>query len=264
MSDARGSLGSGAGDHQVPTVIHDFVDLVQDLLADVRSHATDREIYRTLHETQFHRDYWNRFAWHLAPYGTRVLEGLVSTGKIIRSCHAHGHGVGHVPEWLRSNAQEARDVRKELAGETVAYGLINFRRDLEADRWKPDGGRSLASYFIGACLFAFPNVLRNWRNGETKWSKAQDVLFQDGMFLLQPELNPTSAIDAIVTLEAMLAAEEDPVADIIRLNFDGFTNSEIAHILGLTVRAVRHTIRQCQSRARSRFLGEGTINGPAS
>jgi hypothetical protein len=264
MSDAHDDSGSGAGDRQPPTSVPDFVDLVEDLVDDVRRHANDRAIYRTLHQTRFHRTYWNEFVRRLAPYGTRVIEGLLCTGKIIRSCNERGHHVGHVPEWLRSGNQEAREVRKELAGETVANGLVIFRKDLEADRWRPDGGRSLASYFIGACLFAFPNVLRRWSSGETRWSRARDVLFADGMIRLEPELNPTSAIDAILTLEAMTAAEGNRVADVIRLHFYEFRSGEIAHILDLPVKSVRTIIREYQSRARSRFLGEGTINGPAN
>jgi hypothetical protein len=62
--------------------------------------------------------------------------------------------------------------RFDLALENVAEALRFFRnRVLHAGRWSFDGGATVTTFFVGACLPAFPNVFRRWRVAELKWNR---------------------------------------------------------------------------------------------
>ena len=258
MRDTEGQLSSGDDDDDANGRLDDLAEEVEDLVADIRQHSVDRLVYIQLRNSDFCADYWDPLAERLVHYGCRVMLGWLCTGKITRKCQDQGHGAPQVPEWLMSATPEARDVRQELVGETVAHGLVIFRKKLIDDQWDPDAGRSLAAYFIGACLYAFPNVVRRWRNGEFRWRKAQSEWLQRGGAVVEPVIHPLGVVDAMLTLESLLKDEEQRVVSAVRLSYIGFNNVEIAHMLGLTDGAVRGIIRRWRQRVQLRLSkGEG-------
>lgn len=55
------------------------------------------------------------------------------------------------------------DEVQSLANDTVSQGILDFReRALIGGGWSPQGGASLKTYFVGRCVFAFPNFYRKW------------------------------------------------------------------------------------------------------
>lgn len=257
--DLRASAADEEGQEQSPT----FATAIEDLLSDVRRHGSDRAIYVMLRDSGFRADYWDLLAEQLVRYGFRVLLGWLRTGKIVHKCVTQGHGSPNLPAWLMSDDREAQEIRQELVWETLANGLVIFRGNLESGRWDPDAGRSLATYFVAACVYAFPNVLRRWRNGEARWEKAKEALFREAAFLVEPRFHPFSVVDAAVTLESLVADEDEQDANVIRLLVDGFTQVEIAHVLGMNDGAVHRVVRRWRSRTKARLV-EGETSSESS
>src|SRR5262249_8550976 len=47
-----------------------------------------------------------------------------------------------------------------------------FVRDaLIEGSWSPEGGASLTTYFVGACLAVFPNAFRRWHTEHQYWQR---------------------------------------------------------------------------------------------
>ena len=264
MTEIGDDLHSGAGDQDGQEPSPTFAAAIEDMLSDARRHGSDRAIYLMLRECGFCASYWDLLAEQLARYGFRILLGWLRTGKIVQKCVTQGHGSPRLPSWLMSDEREAQEVRQELVWETLANGLVIFRGNLEAGRWDPEAGRSLATYFVGACVYAFPNVLRRWRNGDAKWEKSREVLFREGAFLVEPRFHPFSVIDAIVTLESFVTDEHERDANVIRLVFDGFKRVEIAHVLGMSVSDVNRVVRRWRSRTKAKLVEGGTASEASS
>lgn len=259
MTDAGDDLRSRAGDQDGWEQRQTYAAVIKDFPSDARRHSSDRAAYEMLRDSGFNPAYWDLLAERLVSYGFRVLLGWLTTGKIIQKCLTQGHGSPYVPTWLMSDDLEAREIRQELVWETLANGLVIFRSNLEAGRWDPNAGRSLATYFVAGCVYAFPNVLRQWRNSEVRWEQATKAMLQDGTLPVEPHVYPFDIIDTLATLESLVSDESKRNANVIRLYFHGCKITEIGRILGLSESATRRIIRQWQSRARS-ILAEGDTN----
>jgi hypothetical protein len=100
--------------------------------------------------------HWRRFADVLAGYGVQVIRSWVVNGKIFLRCREKGIGLN----WgLKRTADDAQ----ELANETVARAVVAFREKVLIPRcWTPEKGASLKTFFVGQCVFQFPNVYRAW------------------------------------------------------------------------------------------------------
>jgi hypothetical protein len=112
------------------------------------------------------------FAGELAAYGYPVILAWLRRGTIWKHCADRGRAL-YPTDAEREILETQFDERLDLALETVAEGLWFFRdRVLRASQWSFDGGATLTTYFVGACLLAFPNVFRRWRAAEQKWNRA--------------------------------------------------------------------------------------------
>ena len=60
--------------------------------------------------------------------------------------------------------------------ETTAKALVFFRDQvLLGKRWNVNAGATVTTYFVGACLLAFPNVFRRWQGEQRRLSRAYAV-----------------------------------------------------------------------------------------
>jgi len=126
--------------------------------------------------------------------------------------------------------------------------------------WRPDGGASLETFFVGQCLIRFANVYRRWlrENG----CGGADVLDDTGRRSDTPiELAPIGRTtlhygnpEAGVALESYLGVTADPVTrSILSYVADGYRHEEIAQLLDLSVGAVKsrlYHLRQIQQTQR--------------
>ncbi|MFD0538783.1 hypothetical protein ACFQY7_38700 [Actinomadura luteofluorescens] len=102
-------------------------------------------------------------------YALAVMMSWTRTGQIVKECNARGRPI-RLAEY--GPGRWSREDRLELVGETVTRALQYFMtKVLAAGRWDPNKGASLNTFFIGACLFQFPNVYDRWAREQHSWDR---------------------------------------------------------------------------------------------
>jgi DNA-directed RNA polymerase specialized sigma24 family protein len=190
---------------------------------------------------------WDYVATELWWYGWSVMSAWLSTGLITKKCWEKGRTVALPSDWTVED-------REDLIAVAVADGLELFRQALVSDRWKPEQGASLRTYFLGGCVLAFPNALRRWRNDRDRYRMAAVTS------VLQAEawrgtIEPVDVVDAIDALRSLIRGESQRDQAIRQLCFDNYTPAEIADVLGMTPGAVNAAL--FRMRRRSQDDGEG-------
>lgn len=126
--------------------------------------ADDAAMYEALAAAQFDGLAWNLFAQALTEYAYPIVTNWLYTGEIFTLCAARGRPVRasrtlQDMETLRADPDE----REELICEVVARALHLYRRKaLAGAGWRPDGGASLKTFFVGAVLREFAGVYDRW------------------------------------------------------------------------------------------------------
>ncbi|MFD5093682.1 hypothetical protein ACFWMR_23980 [Amycolatopsis thailandensis] len=226
-----------------------------DPLEEWERRQTDTEIYQVLRQAGFSGVLWRQLAEELARYGCGVLEAWLVSGVIGAKVAKEGHGGVSMPWQLRGSDFEAVETRKELAGETAAAAMVLFRQKLSGGQWDPAGGRSLTSYFMGACLYCFPNVLRRWQRCEDRWSNAQTATSSE-IGGRHATVHPEHDVDAMITLDELLSDSGEREIAIVRLCVDGYTSTEIAYVLGSTPGAVRGVLKRWRAKAQLKLIDD--------
>lgn len=142
-----------------------------DELADrIARRAADKELIAELAETGFSGPGYDAFADDLARYALSVFGGWLRTGHVFSLTRALSPSEVELLEFA-----DDRDSRSELAAMTIATALPKFRQKaLIEGGWDPEKGASLTTYFMRACVFAFPNQLRAQRRLRNKWRRQDD------------------------------------------------------------------------------------------
>lgn len=178
---------------------------------------------------------WSRFARALAEYGLTVISSWCRSGKIFVECARKGCGL--------SPGEISGDDVLGLAGETVAVAIHKFRENVLIPRkWRPDKGASLKTFFIGQCVFRFPNIYRRWlREREGSYRGCR------------PPPEPRAAGDnpevAVRLRRRLRAIDDDTLRRIVVMDGEGYNDREIAKATGLSRRAVEGRL--------SRFRAKG-------
>lgn len=189
---------------------------------------------------------WQKFANALAQYGWSVFVGWLVTGVVRERLEIRGvRGSLKVPEKLRLD----RDAATGLAADVVFTSIKTFReRVLVPNIWRADKGASLKTFFIGQCLFQFPDVYVRWEQQE----RPESLLHLDQM----PDRPAPDRVEdtglAAAQVDELMGKIEDPETRTmfeLQANLD-YTLSEIADSLNLSEAQVRTRM----SRARRRLL----------
>lgn len=196
----------------------------------------DAALLTTLELARFEGKEWNRFAEALAQYGYQVIRAWVATGTIYAKCRARGFGGADVaePSWGVDKAEI-----ESLANETVALAVRGFReRVLMKGRWDPKRGATLKTFFIGQCLMRFPTAFRRWREQCRPLPSESDEVLR-----LHPAGDRWDPAYTVVMNDELrralrAAAKDDNKRAILLLDGQGFSDSEIAEVLGTTTGAV--------------------------
>ncbi|MBT2230047.1 hypothetical protein [Nonomuraea sp. NEAU-A123] len=144
----------------------------------------------------------------------------------------------------------------QLAGKP-AVALQHFHeRALLGGAWRHEGGASLTTYFMGACLRVFPNEYRKYRASCKRWTQAH--LYEART--VEPDDRPLVGPEAIVVGNARvwedLRRTDERTRAIIALMIDGYTQDKIAELLQEpSVRAVEGVIYRWRSRYKHRKGG---------
>ncbi|GAA2536844.1 RNA polymerase sigma factor [Pseudonocardia hydrocarbonoxydans] len=133
----------------------------------------------------------------------------------------------------------------------VAHAIVAFRdRALIGRGWDWKGGASLKTYFIGACVYQFPNAFRRWRTEDETWNQLRRLDPSDDALLDQHHHDDTEHL-ALVRLEAITAFDaipDDRTRRAMLLQSRGYTYPEIAELLDITVKAVEGLLSRHRKR----------------
>ncbi|MEV7099803.1 hypothetical protein AB0M80_44025 [Amycolatopsis sp. NPDC051045] len=197
---------------------------------------------------------WDRFVEELARYGHAVMLAWLRTGEIFAHCSRTDRPIGAVPlTWSDED-------RIDLATDAVVSAIKTFRKNaLVGGGWTPEGGASLRTYFIGACVLVFPAIYRSWKTQHEKQRRC-------------PAVGTSSDLEDVGTVLAQRANEPDDVAIVWRQIADGlqalpddrtrtalaastmgYTYVEIADLLSVDTEVSRGTVAQILLRHRRRL-----------
>lgn len=237
----------------------DYEDPRQRAMAEnLARREEDRELIRVLAVSDFVGPAQELFETELAAYGYPVMMAWMRTGEIVSKVAEKGRPLGIIddPGW-------SRDDRCELSSETVARALFFFRtKVLRAGAWDYTRGSTIKSYFVGACLFQFPNVYQRWNTEHRRWHSACVTTIDepdDPAMVRQLASGDDTEHCVIVRADlrqalSRLKADFPDLFLVATLKLrEGCTDAEAARKLGLSQKMVEGQWR----RYRQAYLGRG-------
>lgn len=189
----------------------------------------DSDLLYRLQVSGYAPEEWRRPSEEFGRYGYDVLVGWMFTGRI---WHEVFRKTGRHPR--RPDSPFDEDTIRQLCADTVINGLEAFLENvLKKNKWDPQRGASLKSYFVGQCCFQFENVLRSHyrrlkRNREdvvkdpSDWEELQGTNEGADAQVLRHEQKS----DALATVSSAKAR------DAFALQWLGYSEAEIAERLG--------------------------------
>jgi hypothetical protein len=177
-------------------------------------------------------------------YAVRTLKKWLRKGTIGKHCKRYNFVVAPTESelelWRRSE-----EPRHELAIEMVAAAMpLLVEKTLPS--WDPYGGAGLRTYFIVACLYHFPNILRNWRS---RFQRQVDAAADSLDELLHQPADGLSVEEWAATRDRIRRALGDASPEVRAicsvLYEEDLTYKEIgAKLGGMTSRAVEGHLRR--------------------
>jgi DNA-directed RNA polymerase specialized sigma24 family protein len=251
-----------------PTGVLDAVAHTRATRARVRQEneqrcAADRELVAALAEAGFTGPRYDRFEAQLAGYALSVLRAWMHTGDIFKHTAARGFHLEPSDDEIEELCRDA-DARAALAHTTVAEALSRFRRDaLVKGAWDPDAGASLATYFLGTCLYVFPNEMRRWR---VQCKPKQFEVCADTLRLADlgdRASDPATIVVGNQWVRDRLAGADPRTRHILALTIDGYSQEEIAELLDEdSIRAVEGVVHRWRKKERNELKGGGPGGRP--
>jgi DNA-directed RNA polymerase specialized sigma24 family protein len=213
------------------------------LTVNTSAHEADQYVYQRLVDAGFRGRVFDRFADQCVHYAEPILRGWIVSGKIFRRKF---HDVG-LPQPSTVHPYQDADI-DDLVQDTLAAAFGYFvRRGRAGEGWSAHGGASLMTYYIGACLLAFPNAHRDWERQERRFQRAKAVAAEvpdPGVY------DPADlAVRQVETRDA-LAALGDSDRVVLLLGIAGYSRGEIGAILGITRRAAEGQLYRLRQRLR--------------
>lgn len=220
--------------------------------------TNDRRLLEVLAQDGFAGSRYDRFVDELVRYGISVLRGWMYSGYIFQLVADRGFGLNPHELDLEELASDS-DLREELATMTVARALPRFRqRALVEGGWTCEGGASIATYFMGACAYDFPNEYRRYRAGEVRHRRVeqQQQLFYEAL------VSPVGVADEVVgrleVLEHLEGVSDLRTRAVVALTIDGYSQEEIRQLLdAASVRAIEGMLYRWRTKQKRDREGGG-------
>jgi hypothetical protein len=184
----------------------------------------------------------------LVLYVMPVLRCWIRLGRIYRECRAAGRPI-KVADHERAHLAKDFDERLSLAGLVAAKGLVLLHdRAFLGGQWTPEGGASLRTFYVGACVLAFPGVFRAWQRQEERRRRDEpvdDVRENDRPLFHRMAADPAEAI----ANEQFLIGKVDQLPERIRpiaarLLVTDETLKDIGNAVGLNDRQVEGRLKR--------------------
>lgn len=208
----------------------------------------DVALFRRLDDAGFSGPELDVFVAALVLRTRPVLHGWLLSGRIFTECAGEGRPLD-ATYGDREALRTSHDDRSELVDETIAHALVAFLAAARAGRgWTPDGGRSIASYFVTACVLRFPGVFRRWSSERRRRPSSRHYGLDprdSGLDQHSPvHLAPDPADDVIG--RHTTSQEMQNMTPRVRAIVQGLTNGDsyavIGERLGMTARAVEAAV----------------------
>lgn len=212
-------------------------DLVDKLLLSGRE--ADLATVARLRDADFQGPVYERFINDLYRYAWPVMLDAIRTGSIVSI--ATGLPPRSIPADVRQLLHDSSPEREDLALDSIARAVPKFMASLKNGRWDPAKGRSLKSFFIGACAYAFRQEYDLWivarRNRLTAiTSLAREDGDRCGLAEdLEARHDYRDAVGLLLEKATQKSAE---LGAILRCLLAGMTAAEAARELGCTERAI--------------------------
>jgi DNA-directed RNA polymerase specialized sigma24 family protein len=263
--------GRGRDAGQVESVPHDALAQTEADLSTADRDETkeersrrliaDRRLVEILAGENFEGDrfakLYRKLARRLTGYAWPILMQWMSTGQIFRECNRYRRPVNRsaaLYDWTE-------DDRCQVATDTILEA-VDFFRDygLRQGKWDWQGGASLATYFVGACVCCFPRVHQRWwkeqvvaqsvllATRDNEQSQADDPL----NLVADPQADPCTV--AVIRDEARRAMRQitDPqLRQVVWRRAVGYTQAEAAHEAGLTEKAAERRLHRHRNKPRN-------------
>jgi DNA-directed RNA polymerase specialized sigma24 family protein len=218
--------------------------------------VADKELLTALQAQGLQGRDWERFVEVLARYGVDVMRAWVRSGEVFVRCARRGWGQLQAPG---DGRPWGRDEAEELALETVAVAIGKFRDTvLATNRWTPEGGATLKTFFVGQCLIRFANVYRRWLV-ETRPGVGPDGPACAPIEVLDTAARPRRGAEhgdparpVIAALEVARGLEQlDPRTRVVVCGVaEDYSYAEIAAVLGVGRKAVDGLLARHRDRLR--------------
>ncbi len=218
--------------------------------------AADKELLEALQRQGLQGRDWDRFVEVLARYGLDVMRAWVRSGEVFAKCLQRGWGSLRAPS---DGRPWGMDEAEELALETVAIAIGKYRDTvLATNRWTPEGGATLKTFFVGQCLIRFANVYRRWLV-ETRPGVGPDGPACAPIEVLDTSARPRASAELgdpspIVTtkLEVVrgMARLEPRTRGVVWGVTSDYSYAEIAEMLGLDRKTVDNLLDRHRRRCR--------------
>lgn len=228
----------------------------QQLQEGLERRAADQRLRDEMARYDFTGDRYQRFENELARYGMSVLRGWMYTGYIFKLTASRTFVLSPSDAELEELHRDS-DAREELATMTVALALPRFRQHaLIEGGWRYEGGASLPTYFMGACLYIFPNEFRKRRAQQRRWNWAHI----EEAVTLEPDAGLIASMEAqalgTMRVRDDLGRLNARTRAIVALTIDGYSQKEIVELLGeSSVRAVEGALHRWRTSKKQELQG---------
>jgi hypothetical protein len=204
-----------------------------------RQRLVDKEIYDELALSDFSGPSYELFAKQIVSYGLGVMRAWIATGYIFAMCAAEGLGLCDELEGC------TEDDVTSLANATVTQAVVDFReKGLRGGGWQFEGGRSMRTYFITGCVYAFPNAYRAWQREQARWRRTVAATLEPRQI---GELLDIAAVSQ-AAISAFYSRLPRRQRQMVFLKVRGYSHAEIAHLLqessAKAVEGVLYRLRQ--------------------
>lgn len=230
------------------------------LQESIRRRMADKRTVQLLSEEGFEGPRYARFEEELVRYASSVLKGWMHSGYVFKLVAKRGFNL-NPNEWELEELVCDSDLRQELADMTVALALPRFRqRALVEGGWRHEGGASITTYFMGACVYEFPNEYRRHRTDERRWrlGRERDEATTAEAMTKTPS-SETETVGKLGVLEDLRDIDSLRERAVVALTIDpnGYTQEEIREIVGAeSVKAVEGLLYRWRKKAKRDEEGE--------
>ena len=191
----------------------------------------DEQLVRKLGAQDFTGRLYEFFEAELARYAVSVLRAWMYSGYIFKLLAQRRVELHPTEAELRELHDDA-EARQDLAAMTVAVALSKFRVNALRDGgWRVEGGANLTTYFMGACLFDFPNQFRKHRAYLQRHARAVAVQARVHEVSAQRGVDPADlALGQMHVRDALGRVSNGRTRAVVALTIDGYSQEEIAEL----------------------------------